>query len=109
MPVFADYVGIYHRCSYIRMPQEILDRANIVTGLQQKSRKGMAQIMAARMFINLRLPNGVIESTLQRALTHMMPLFESGYPIGRNGYRRKGVLPGELGAGFGIFSFQRVW
>lgn len=84
---------INHRRVEIGMAEQILDRANVVAGLQQVSGKRMPQIMASRMFGNARFSNGLIESALQCALTHAVSLPASGDPIRRNGCRRKNIYP----------------
>ena len=53
-------MGVDHRRFDIRVTQQFLDRADIVSRFQQVRREGMPEGMAGRALANARSPDGVV-------------------------------------------------
>ena len=49
-PSPVQHMRIYHRRTHIAVTEELLDRSDIVTFLEQSGREGMSQCVAGRMF-----------------------------------------------------------
>jgi len=56
---------IDHRCAHILMPQQLLDRSNIITILEQMSREAVPKRMARDVFDKAGLRHGLLYSLLK--------------------------------------------
>ena len=62
----ADDVGVDHGRLDVFMTEEILDRADVVTGHEQMRRETVPECMGADLFRNVGVPRGLFD----RALDH---------------------------------------
>ena len=50
---------VNHRRAHVVMPEQFLDRADVVTSLQQVRRKAMTKRVAASGLVNASFPEGI--------------------------------------------------
>lgn len=55
-PTLIEHVRVNHRGAYIAMPQQLLDRSDVVPGLEEVRREGMPRRMARRGAADARGP-----------------------------------------------------
>jgi hypothetical protein len=90
------------------MAEQLLDRADVITVLQQMRGKRMAKRMWLDLLINLCQVNRVPNDTLENAFMNMMPhCFSSLWVYGALTCR-KDILPAKFAVGIWIFALQRV-
>ncbi len=65
-------VRVNHGGFHIFMPQQFLNRPNIIAGLKQSRCKTMAKSMASDRFLYPRQARGALHGFLQTAFIHMM-------------------------------------
>ena len=66
-------VRIDHRCSYIAMSKESLDRPNVVICLKQVRGKTVAEGMTRNALREFRPPDGLVECLLDVCFMKMIP------------------------------------
>ena len=84
------------RGTHIRVPQQLLNRADIVTTLQQVGGKRVAQGMAACRFIDARTSNRRFNGTLERLFPKVVPAYDACSWVYCRFRRRKQILLSQL-------------
>jgi hypothetical protein len=90
------------------MPQQFLDRSNIITILKQMSGEAVPKGVAGHVFGNTGLGHSFFYSPLEDRLVDMMaPLFLC-FPIFSAAFLRKDPLPAPICGGVGVFSVKSI-
>ncbi len=79
--------------SYILMPQQFLDRSNIITILKQMSGKAVPECMARHVLDKAGLRHGLFYSLLDNGLVDMMTTLLPCFAIPPAAFLRKDPLP----------------
>ena len=72
MGATVEHMGVDHGGFHRSVPQELLDRTNIVALGQQMGGKAVTQGMATRVLGHTRLPQGLFEYPLNRAFVKVV-------------------------------------
>ena len=65
-------MGINHRCAHILVPQQLLDRSNIITILKQMSSEAVPECMARHVLNKPGLCHCLFYSLLDKGFMYMM-------------------------------------
>lgn len=95
-------VGVNHRGAHVAVAQKLLYGADVVAGLQQVGREGVAECVAARVLVHAGLKNGLLDGTLQEGLVHVVAALLSGRGIDPAVLLREQPLPFEFPASRGV-------
>ena len=106
-PALIQHVCINHRSRNIRVAQQFLHRANIVTIAQHMGRETMAQRMRRRGLVDTGMQRRLLDCALQSLLVQMMTSDDARARVRRKLVRRKHVLPGPLTRRIWVLAFQR--
>jgi hypothetical protein len=79
-----------HRGLHAPVPQELLDRPDVVPTYEQMGREGMAERMAGRVLGDADLARCIVEGSLDRPLVEMMA---TSFPVRRAGLDDR--VPGQ--------------
>ena len=101
-------MGVDLRRRHVLVPQQFLDRADVVPRLQQMRRERMAQGMAGRRLDDPGPQARAPHRTLQRRLINMVATHQPAARILRWRQRRKHVEPAQLAVGTRVFRCKRV-
>jgi len=101
-------MGIYHRRAHILVPQELLDRPDIVTVFEQVRRKRVPKGVTRRRFAQARRLDRGFYGVLKVFLAHMMLSFFSRARIERTLSRWEHILPSPLSRRSWELSLQRA-
>ncbi len=74
-------MGIDHRCADIPMPEQLLNRLDVVALFEQVGGEGMPKRVTTGGLRNPGFPAGLFDSPLQDGFVAMMPLLLTGPPI----------------------------
>ena len=108
LPALVQHMRVDHGRADVRMPEEFLDRPDIVSRFEQVSRERMPQGMAARRLRDSRASNGVLHRPLHHGLVKMMPPVSAGPRIAVESRRRKHPLPAPFPRGPRILALDTV-
>ena len=73
----AQHVGVDHRRRDVAVAQQILDRANIVSALEQVRGEGVAEAVTGHAFVDSRRPGRIRDGSLYDGLVQVMSPFAS--------------------------------
>ena len=102
------YMRVDHRSRDVPVPQEFLDRANVVAPFEQVRRKRVPQAVRCGRFGNSTPPDSALENTLDRRLMEMIPALNSSFSFKISARCRKDPLPCPFPVGIRILSDQRI-
>ena len=71
-PTTIQHVSVDHRRSHVRMPQKLLHRANVVTGLEQLRRECVPEGVACHALRQSRSLHCVMDRVLKHGLMQMV-------------------------------------
>jgi hypothetical protein len=100
-------VGVNHRGTDIPMAQELLNRADIVTDLEQVGRKGVPQGVTMRRLGNTTRADGLPKCSLDDGLVEVVSPTLADDRVDIEPGRRKHPLPPPLSAGHRVLGGQR--
>ena len=100
-------VRVDHRGTDVGVPEQLLDGADIVSGLEEMSRKRMAQGVAAHALRQLRPARRLGDRPLNRRFVQMKPRQWPESRIAADASRRKYELPAPLGRSVRKLLFER--
>jgi len=98
-----DGVGVNHRCPYIAVSQQFLNRTNIVIGLQQMAGKTVTKGMARGPLRNFGPLHGPLDGLLHMGVVKVIASGFSGFRNMGQGLCRKKPLPYQFLGGIFIF------
>jgi len=101
-------VGIYHRSSYVGMPEQLLNRPDIITILQQVGRKRMTQSVTCCGLGMSDFESRFSKRSLQNGLMKMMSPLLSRHTVCIVTGCREYPLPSLFFAIYKISSFQNI-
>src|SRR5436189_6331193 len=99
---------INHRRAHVAMPQELLDRPNVVSRFEQVRRERVAQRVTSRRSSNAGGPGRFLYGALGDRLMEVMSATLSGYPVDIEARGGKDPLPGPFARRAWIFRAQRA-
>ena len=105
---FVHHVSIDHRCLNILVPQQILHRPDVRTGLKQVSCKAVTQRMRNCILSQANAINHHLEEVSEIVFTHMVPPQFTAARVHRQTLRRKDPLPAKLATLVRILALQRI-
>ncbi|OGS98225.1 MAG: hypothetical protein A3H99_05945 [Gallionellales bacterium RIFCSPLOWO2_02_FULL_59_110] len=89
------------------MAEQFLDCPDVITGLQQMCRKGMAQRMRCGWLGQLRIAHRLLHRALHPLLVQVVAARLAGTRINRQISGRENILPAPFAPGSRIFLVQR--
>lgn len=95
-------VGINLSCLNIAVSEQFLYGADVVTGLQQMGREGMAEGMAAGVLVYAGLQHGLLVGALHEGLVHVVASLFAGNGVDPAVLLREQPLPFEFPASRGV-------
>lgn len=99
-------MGVDHGRLHVAMAQELLDRADVMTGFEKMGRERVTERVARGSLGEALFDNGVSYGSLHQGFVDVMAalLFRPGIdpPL----FLRKDPLPTPLGRGVGVLSLQ---
>ena len=98
MATAVENMSINHRSADIAMPEQLLNRANVMPGCQQMGGKRMAQDVWIGRLGETNLPGGFFEGALRHGLVEMVTAVNPRAGIDTDRRGRKDPLP-ALGLG----------
>lgn len=93
-----------HRGADVLVTLQLLNGADVVTGLEQMGGERMAECMARRRFGDARRAHRLLHRPLQHFLVEVMAPLLPGISINGAMTGRKDILPAPLAAGIRVFS-----
>jgi drug/metabolite transporter (DMT)-like permease len=106
--LFFQHVRVDHRGAHVRVPEQLLHRADVVAGFQQMGRERVAQRVRRRRFGHPGRPHGQLECALHRLIGHMLPAYHARARVDRKLHRGKNILPGPFPSGIRILAIERI-
>ena len=110
----VENVSVNHGGFDIFMSQEFLNSTtetrfrNIVTGFEKVGGEAMPEGMARGMFVDASFSDGLFNSFLEGAFTHVPTAHEARFFFRSEGCRGEYILPTPFAVYIGIFADQRV-
>lgn len=101
-------MGINHCGADIFVPQEFLNRPDIVTVLQQVRRKRVTKRVAPRRLRYPGAPDSLLDRPLQDGFVKVMSASHPPPRVSAEPRSGENILPTPLSWGVGVFSIQRV-
>ena len=108
MTAAIQHMSINHRCAHILMPQQFLDRSNIITILKQMSGEAVPECMARHVLDKASLRYGLLYSLLDNGLVDMMTALFPCFAIPPAAFLRKDPLPAPICGRVGVFSVESI-
>src|SRR4051794_22251695 len=99
---FVHDVRVDHGLAPIFVPQQFLDRSNVITGLQKMGCEAVPKGMRATRFGDVSRLNRLLYGTLQSRFVEMVSSDHPGSGIHRAFGGREHILPTPLPASLGI-------
>jgi hypothetical protein len=100
-------MGINHRRTHVSVPEQLLNRPDVMTGFEQVRRKAVPQRMACGGNGNAGGPGGILDGPLKDGLVEVMPA-----PLGRCAIyiktNRRTTTARPIQWGVGVFQTERV-
>jgi hypothetical protein len=101
-------MGIDHRRRDVVMPEQLLDRPAVVTGLEQMGRERVTQRMATRSLGKTCPSNGILEGALHYGFVQVVPANFARLSMAVLSRRREDPMPRQLAPGARVLHPQRV-
>lgn len=101
-------VGVNHRRLDIFVPQQFLDRSDVVTGLEQVSGERVTKGMWTDRFANAGDPGCFVDCLLKNTLVKVMAFDVTGERVLGALGRGKDILPVPFPGGVGVLARQRI-
>jgi hypothetical protein len=92
-------VGVDHRGAHILVAEELLDRADVVTALEQVRGEGVAQRVAGRVLGDAGALDGVLDGALDDRWVDVMAALAARAAVGPAPLLREYPLPAPLEGG----------
>ena len=108
MPASVQDMRVDHRRLHVAMAQQLLDRADIVAGLEEVSREAVAQGVRTNWLGNPGRPCRVVDGALGNRLVEMKPLRRAEARVGADLRRREDPLPASLAIGVRVLPRQGI-
>src|SRR5215510_4511795 len=106
--LFRSDVGVDLRRAHVTVPEQFLNRADVMAVFQQVRGERVTEGVAARRFGDPRATDRVLDRALQNGLVQVVPSALSRHAIDINSRRRKHPLPGPLPACARVFPLEGV-
>lgn len=94
-------VGVNHGGADVAVAEELLDRADVVAGLEQVRGEAVAESVAGGSFCEARGLHRVAERALEDRLVEVVAAVLTGLRVAIGARRREDPLPGPLPGGVG--------
>ena len=86
-------MSVDHRCFNIILPRQFLNRADVIAIFEQMSGERMSEGMTRNSFINFRIVNFFLYSSLDKGGSQVMTTFLSRFPVSPSPFLGKNPLP----------------
>ena len=107
-PTPIQNMRVDHRGAHVGVPEQLLNRADVVAVFQKMRAEGMAQGVRAGWLRDASPEPRVLDGLLENRFVEVMPMPLSCYAVGVMAGCREHPLPSPLFAGMGILALQRV-
>src|SRR4030043_1864999 len=90
------------------MPQQLLDRSDIITILKKMSSEAVPESVARRVFDKASLRHCLFYSLLDQGFVDMMTALLPCFAISPSAFLRKDPLPAPICGSVGVFSVESI-
>ena len=108
-PALVQDVGIDHGRTHVPVSEQLLNRSNVVAGLQQVRGKGVPERVACRRSGNAGRPHGVFDRSLEHRFVKVMASALTGPGVQVEARGGKHPLPGPFPRRVRILGSQSAW
>src|SRR5665647_2730538 len=102
----AEYVRVDHRGAHVPVAEQLLDGADVVAGLEQMRRKGVAESVAGGVLGYAGALHGVFDGALDGRRVDVVAALLIGATVGPATLLREDPLPAPLGRGGGVLALE---
>lgn len=102
------HVGVDHRRPHVTMPEQLLDRANVVARFQKMRGEAVAQRVRPHRLRDADAASCFADGTLRHRLVQVMPALLARARVGRDGRGGKDPLPTPLAVRVWVFTRQGI-
>ena len=100
-------MGVHHRGADVGVPEQLLDRADVMTRFEQMRRERVPQRMRRGGLRNAGAPQGLAHRPLERLVADVVPPLDAASWVERAAIGGKNILPAPIARSVRVFSFER--